>query len=129
MGEACTSKLKPWSDNCSVHQRTLLIYGQIADPAQQAVDGQVIISTHQDILPAVSWPVCDSHFKAIVQLQPGANRLKLELISPRLPAQNGVASTHISWFHLNYLPVLSAPPLDLVILLGKDSPGHFRCSP
>ena len=113
------------SENSWVHQKILLIYGQIAEPAQQPFDGTIWVCHHQDSFPAVAWPVCDSHFKALVHLSPGPNRLRLDFVCPKL--NNG--SPHSSWININYLPYNSAPPLDLVILLGRDSKGEFDAVP
>lgn len=111
-----------------VHQKILLIYGQIADPSLQAYDGQVWVCHHQDTFPATCWPVSDSHFKALVHLQPGPNRLRLDFLTPKLPPPSGLPA-HSSWISINYLPLISSPPLDLVILLGKDSPGIYDAAP
>jgi len=111
-----------------VHQKILLVYGQVADPAQQSFDGTLWVCHHQDSFPATSWPVCDSHFKALVHLQPGPNRLRLDFVSPKVPTPNGSAA-HSSWININYLPLIASPPLDLVVLLGKDSPGTYDAVP
>ena len=112
-----------------VHQKVLLIYGQIGDPAQRAFDGTLTLSHHQDSFPPTNWPVCDSHFKALVHLTPGPNRLRLEFTSPKLAARDSSSVPHASSILVNYLPVVSAPPLQLVILLAKDSPGTFDAVP
>lgn len=83
---------------------------------------------HQDSFPATAWPVSDSHFKALIHLQPGPNRLRFDFVSPKVQAPNGAAA-HSSWFNLNYLPLTSSPPLDLVVLLGKDSKGEYDVIP
>ncbi|KAI9728419.1 MAG: hypothetical protein M1828_003819 [Chrysothrix sp. TS-e1954] len=116
------------SENSWVHQKVLLIYGQIADPSQQAFDGSVWVCHHQDSFPATVWPVSDSHFKALVHLQPGPNRLRLDFVSPKVPTPNGSAA-HSSWININYLPLISSPPLELVIMLARDSPGTFDAVP
>lgn len=63
-----------------------------------------------------------------MHLQPGPNRIRLDFVSPRLPTSNGAAA-HSSWININYLPLISSPPLDLVILLGRDSTGTFDAVP
>lgn len=124
-----TSPLAPHilsvSDGSWVHQKILLIYGQI-DP-QQPMDGQVTVCHHQDTFPPTTWPVCDSHFKALVHLQPGPNRLRLDFLPPRRPSQP--ATPHSSWININYLPLVSSPPLQLAILVAKDSPKTFDAVP
>ncbi|MCJ1420463.1 hypothetical protein MMC32_006820 [Xylographa parallela] len=115
------------SDNSWVHQKVLLIYGHTGDPAQRAFDGTLTITHHQDNFPQTSWPVGDCHFKALVHLSPGPNRLRLDFVSPKL--RDSTNTTHSSTILINYLPMVSAPPLQLVILLGKDSPGTYDAVP
>lgn len=79
-----------------------------------------------DNFPPTTWPVCDSHFKALVYLQPGPNRLRLDFTSPRLQIPN---SAHSSWININYLPQNTSPPLQLCILVAKDSPQTFDAVP
>ncbi|KAM0717589.1 hypothetical protein Q7P37_007441 [Cladosporium fusiforme] len=114
------------SDGSWVHQKVLLIFGQCADPAQP-LDGQLTISHHQDSFPAQQWPVSDSHFKALVYLQPGPNKLRLDFTSPKLPSNAGPA--HTSWISINFLPLISSPPLQLCILVAKDSPETYDAVP
>ncbi|KAI4127412.1 MAG: hypothetical protein LQ347_004611 [Umbilicaria vellea] len=116
------------SDNSWVHQKVLLIYGQIGDPAEKALDGTLTVSHNQDCFPTTNWPVCDSYFKALVYLSPGPNRLRLDLNSPKLVTRNS-SPAHSSWININFLPLVNSPPLQLVVLLGKDSPGTFDTVP
>ena len=110
-----------------MHQKVLLIAGTIADPQQQPFDGNLWVCHHQDTFPATAWPVSDSHFKALVHLLPGPNRIRLDFVCPKIQNPNG--SPHSSWININYLPYASAPPLDLVILLGRDSKGEYDAVP
>ena len=71
----------------------------------------------------------NSHFKAIVYLQPGRNRLRLDFTSPKLAAPNTSNPAHSSWIHINYLPANSCPPLQLCILVAKDSPETYDAVP
>ncbi|KAF2166295.1 hypothetical protein M409DRAFT_23485 [Zasmidium cellare ATCC 36951] len=129
---AATSPLAPRvlsiSDNSWVHQKVLLIFGQCADPAQP-IDGHVTICHHQDTFPPTSWPVCDSHFKALVHLQPGPNRLRFDFTSPKVPTPNSSIPAHSSWININFLPLNSSPPLQLCILVAKDSPETYDAVP
>ncbi|GAD99108.1 zinc metalloproteinase [Paecilomyces variotii No. 5] len=113
------------SDNSWVHQKVLLIYGQIADPRQHVLDGTLTVYHNQDTFPATSWPVSESHFKALVHLVPGPNRLRFDFSTPKLSS----GAAHSSWMSINYLPLVNTPPLDLVILMGKDSNGTFDAVP
>ncbi|KAI4278980.1 MAG: hypothetical protein LQ337_000587 [Flavoplaca oasis] len=110
------------TDNSWVNQKILLIYGQIADPSQKALDGTLTVYHHQDNFPVTMWPVSDSHFKALVHLTSGPNRLRFDFHNSSIPAQS-------SWLNINFLPVTTSPPVHLVILLGRDSPGTFDAVP
>ncbi|KAI7202212.1 hypothetical protein KC365_g18547, partial [Hortaea werneckii] len=63
------------SDGSWVHQKVLLIYGEAAD-LQRPTDGTLNVVHHCDGFPQTQWPVCDSHWKALVHLQPGPNKLR-----------------------------------------------------
>ncbi|KAL5333105.1 putative peptidase family-domain-containing protein [Aspergillus crustosus] len=117
------------SENSWVHQKVLLIYGQVGDPRQHPLDGSITINHHQDSFPQVSWPVNSSHFKALVHLVPGPNRLRLDFVSTKASSASLHHATHSSWININYLPLSTSPPLHLVILLGKDSAGTFDAVP
>ncbi|KAL2809811.1 putative peptidase family-domain-containing protein [Aspergillus granulosus] len=116
-------------ENSWVHQRVLLIYGQVGDPRQHPLDGSITVNHHQDSTPPVSWPVNSSHFKALVHLVPGPNRLRLDFVSSKSSSASLHHATHSSWINVNYLPLSNSPPLHLVILLGKDSDGTFDAVP
>ncbi len=107
----------------------LLVYGQIGEPPEKALDGTLTVCHHQDNFPATMWPVNDSHFKALVHLTPGPNRLRFDFAYQKVVSNNSSLPSHSSWININFLPLVSAPPLQLVILLGKDSPGTFDAVP
>lgn len=128
----------PWSTVCvhgtltspfQVHQKVLLVYGQIGDPRLHPLDGNVTVSHHQDTFPSLGWPVTASHFKALVHLSPGPNRLRFDFVSPKLSSGSVHPTIHSTWICINYLPLVNTPPLHLVILLGKDSDGTFDTVP
>lgn len=52
--------------------------------------------------------------------------MRLDFVSSKLSSGNSVHST---WICINYLPLVNAPPLHLVMLLGKDSDGAFDAVP
>ncbi|GIZ38269.1 hypothetical protein CKM354_000169000 [Cercospora kikuchii] len=116
------------SDGSWVHQKVLLIFGQCAEPSQP-IDGTLTVCHHNDNFPPISWPVCDSHFKALVHLQPGPNRLRLDFTSPKLPSTNSSIPAHSSWININFLPLNAAPPIQLCILVAKDSPETYDAVP
>ena len=117
------------SDNSWVHQKILLVYGVVGEPEEKLMDGTVTVCHHQDNFPATAWPVCDSHFKTLVHLTPGPNRLRFDFSSPKVSAAHPSLPTHCCWITVNYLPMTSSPPLQLAIILGKDSPGVFDAVP
>lgn len=112
-----------------VHQKVLLVYGQIGDPSEKTFDGNLTVCHHQDSFPATIWPVSDSHFKALVHLTPGPNRLRFDFTSPKVSPNNSSLPAHSSWININFLPLINSPPLQLVILLGKDSQATFDAVP
>ncbi|KAJ5827092.1 Mannose-binding lectin [Penicillium robsamsonii] len=117
------------ADNSWVNQKVLLVYGQIGDPRQHPLDGNVTVYHHQDNFPSTGWPVTASHFKALVHLVPGPNRLRFDFVSPKLSTGSTHPAIHSSWICINYLPLVNNPPLQLVILLGKDSDGTYDAVP
>ncbi|KAI9676914.1 MAG: hypothetical protein M1817_006753 [Caeruleum heppii] len=117
------------TDNSWVHQKILLIYGHTGDPAQQPLDGNLTVYHHQDSFPPTNWPVCESQFKALVYLSPGPNRIRLDVASPKLPSNSSSNPAHSSCININYLPLTSSPPLQLAILVAKDSPLTFDAVP
>ncbi|KAF2399874.1 hypothetical protein EJ06DRAFT_477685 [Trichodelitschia bisporula] len=131
-------------DGYTVHQKVLLIKGQIGDPEKigelnkssnqlptpKLVDGEVLIHHHQDSFPPIRVPVVDSRFKALVHLQAGRNNLCLEFFKARASTSNlSVPEGHKNWVTYSYLPMNASPPLHLALLLAKDSPGTFDAVP
>ncbi|CAG8972904.1 hypothetical protein HYALB_00001324 [Hymenoscyphus albidus] len=117
------------TDNTWVYQKVLSIYGTIADPSTQALEGNLTVSRQDDGFPPTYWPVSDSHFKALVYLTPGPNRLRFDFTSPKLANSNTSNPIHSSYLTLHMLPPQCSPPLQLVIMLAKDSPGTFDAVP
>lgn len=103
--------------------------GVIGDPAIQTMDGNLIVSRHDDAYPATWWPVSDSQWKSVIYLMPGPNRLRFDFTSPKLANNSSSNPIHSSYHTLHYVPTLAAPPLQLVILQGRDSPGTFDAVP
>ncbi|TGO18734.1 hypothetical protein BTUL_0008g01190 [Botrytis tulipae] len=117
------------TDNTWVYQKVLSIYGTISDPSEVQIDGTLTVTRLDDGFPPTYWPVSESHFKALVYLTPGPNRLRFDFTSPKLANSNSPNPVHSSFLTLHMLPALTNPPLQLVILLGKDSPGTFDAVP
>ncbi|KAL2263118.1 hypothetical protein VTK26DRAFT_8139 [Humicola hyalothermophila] len=116
-------------DNSWAYQKVLLVHGTIGDPSHQSLDGTVTVTRLDDNFPPISWPVCHSRFKALVYLMPGANRLRFEFSSPKLANSGSSHPIHASYLTVHMIPPVGAPPLQLAILLAKDSPGTFDAVP
>lgn len=107
----------------------LLIHGTIGESGLPPVDGTVVVCRYDDTFPPISWPVCESNFKGLLYLQPGPNKFRLDFSSPKLANSSSSNPIHASHLTLHMLPTTNAPPLQLAILLGKDSPGTFDAVP
>ncbi|EQK99965.1 zinc metalloproteinase [Ophiocordyceps sinensis CO18] len=102
------------SDNSWVYQKVLLVHGTVGEPGLHPVDGTIVASRLDDNFPPVSWPVLAR---------------RLDLSSPK-PANSASANPiHASYLTVHMLPTLNAPPLQLAILLGRDSPATFDAVP
>lgn len=107
----------------------LLVYGTIGETNQHSIDGTITVTRLDDSFPPISWPVCASHFKALVYLQPGPNKLRFDFSSPKLANSASSNPIHASYLAVHMLPSMNAPPLQLAILLAKDSPETFDSLP
>lgn len=103
----------------------LLIFGQVGEPSHKPLDGTITVNHHQGRFPSTCWPVRDSYFKALVHLEPGWNRIRLDFASPKISSGNQSISPHTTFININYLPLTHSPPLQLAIILGSDSPGTY----
>jgi len=112
-------------DGIFVYQKVILLHGTIGDPNQHSLDGNLTVTKLDDDFPPISWPVCSSHWKALVYLRPGPNKIRLEFSSPKVVNSSTSNPIHASYLTLHMIPSLNAPPLHLAIMLGKDSPGTF----
>ncbi|RYO79793.1 hypothetical protein DL764_009979 [Monosporascus ibericus] len=124
-----SASLGPYATTNPVSQKILLVSGTIGEPSQRLVDGTVTVSRLDEGFPPTSWPVCDSHFKALVYLTPGANRLRFDFSSPKLSNSGTSNPIHSSYLTVHMVPPINSPPLQLAILLAKDSPGFFDAVP
>ncbi|CEJ93397.1 hypothetical protein VHEMI08988 [[Torrubiella] hemipterigena] len=116
------------NENSWVYQRVILLYGKIGDNLPCPIDGTITVSRFDDSVPPTTWPVCESNFKVLVYLQPGPNKIRFDFSNPKL-ANASTTHVHSSYLTLHMVPQLSAPPLDLAILIGKDSPGLYDSTP
>lgn len=125
-------KITSVTDGSVVHAKVIVISGEINEPQLRPMDGNLTVHHDKEgqSFPPTNWPVSDSYFKALIYLSPGWNKLRFEFTSPKLSSSsNSGPSAHCSHIMLNYLPLASAPPLQLVILVGKDSPCTFDATP
>ncbi|KAJ4291540.1 hypothetical protein N0V88_006137 [Collariella sp. IMI 366227] len=111
------------------YQKVLFVQGTIGDPSHHSLDGTLTVSRLDDNFPSMSWPVCESRFKALVYLMPGANRLRFDFSSPKLANSGSSNPIHASYLTVHMIPPVGAPPLQLAILLAKDSPATFDAVP
>ncbi|TPX09563.1 uncharacterized protein E0L32_009164, partial [Thyridium curvatum] len=116
-------------DGSWVYQKVLLVHGTIGDPTLQSLDGNLTVSRLDDGFPPTSWPVSQSHFKALVYMMPGPNRVRFDFSSPKLANSGTSNPIHTSYLTIHMLPPTNAPPLQLAILMAKDSPGTFDAVP
>jgi hypothetical protein len=112
-----------------VHQQVLLIFGQVGEAHSKPLDGTLTVNHHQGRFPSTCWPVHDSYFKALVHLEPGCNKLRLDFSSPKVSSPSTSVPAHASFININYLPLSHSPPLQLAIILGHDSPGTYDAPP
>ncbi|KAK5294265.1 hypothetical protein LTR99_009663 [Exophiala xenobiotica] len=130
---AYAPKITSILDNSVVYQKVVSVSGEIGDPNMKALDGNLTVHHDKDgqAFQPTNWPVSESYFKALVYLSPGWNKIRFDFTSPKLSSISSASAPtpHSSYIMLNYLPLNSAPPLQLVILAGKDSPCTFDAVP
>ncbi|OAR05887.1 hypothetical protein LLEC1_05431 [Akanthomyces lecanii] len=119
------------NENSWVYQKTVLLYGTIGDSATTTtpMDGTITVSRLDDDNQPISWPVCDSHFKVMAYLQPGPNKLRFDFASPRLANSTSSNPIHSSHLTIHMIPSTGSPPLQLAIVLAKDSPATYPAAP
>lgn len=89
------------------------------------MDGTITVSRLDDNIPPISWPACDSHFKVMAYLQPGPNKLRFDFASPKLANSSSSNPIHSSHLTIHMIPSMGSPPLQLAIVLAKDSPATY----
>ncbi|KAI0799315.1 metallopeptidase [Xylaria sp. FL0064] len=106
-------------DKSTVYQKVLLVTGVIGHNPHPQIDGTLVVSRPDKAFPPTTWPVYGSQFKALVYLFPGPNTLCFEYQKP------GSSTPHRSSILLYMFDPKNAPPLQLAILVAKDSPCTF----
>ena len=108
-------------DGEEVYQRCVLVTGKCRNAPE---DGHVAVSTLTEggktIFPDQQWPMYQGHFKALLLLSPGNNKIILRA------AHDSHTTLTLT---LRYIPLLQTPPLHLAILVAKDSPLLVDCPP
>lgn len=117
------------ADKSWVYQKVLLVTGTIGEPGQFSINGTLTVSRSDDAFPSAQWPVHDSQFKALVYMLPGPNRLRFDFSSPKLANSGSSNPIHASHLTIHMIPPTQNPPLQLAIVLAKDSPGTFDAVP
>ncbi|KAL2161860.1 hypothetical protein VTH06DRAFT_7644 [Thermothelomyces fergusii] len=108
-----------------VYQRCILVSGKCStSQALEQDEGYIRVETNDDsdqaLFPEQRWPMCRGHFKALVLLSPGINRIIIT---------SGEDSPCRLELSVRYVPLLQTPPLHLAILIAKDSPLLIDCPP
>ncbi|KAI0198629.1 metallopeptidase [Astrocystis sublimbata] len=107
----------------TVHQKILLVKGLIGRDPHPQIEGAVSIFRPDKTFPSVMWPVQGARFKALLYLSPGPNTFCLEYRKP------GARMVHHSSLTLYMFDPKNAPPLQLAILVAKDSPFAIEQAP
>ncbi|KAK7992391.1 hypothetical protein PG988_001185 [Apiospora saccharicola] len=112
-------------NNETVHQRCLLVTGTCDDANNNKSGGEDFVAvTIRDAFSKASepqnWPVAGNAFRCLLMLQPGPNTVDFKLYG------SVAASARLT---VNYQPLLQLPPLNLAILVAKDSPLMIDCPP
>jgi hypothetical protein len=121
--------VSPYAPRIASVQDGAWVYGTIGDSGAQNVEGNLTVCRADDEFPPINWPVFGSNFKALVYLNPGPNKLRFDFSSPRLPNSNLSNNIHTTHITVHMMPITNSPPLQLAILLAKDSPETFDSTP
>ncbi|KAK4450854.1 metallopeptidase [Podospora aff. communis PSN243] len=106
-------------DGEDIYQRCLLLTGHCTDaPEYTHLTITTLTDSNKTIFPDQQWPMHHGHFKALVLLNPGNNKITLH-------TSNNDPLT----LTLRHIPLLQTPPLHLAILIAKDSPLLIDCPP
>ncbi|KAH8157153.1 hypothetical protein CIB48_g11093 [Xylaria polymorpha] len=103
-------------DKSTVYQKVLLVTGVIGQDPHPQIDGTVLVYRPDKAFPSTSWPVQGARFKALIYLFPGPNTICFEY------RRSGTIVTHRSSIVLYMFDPKNAPPLQLAIVVAKDSP-------
>ncbi|KAI1117764.1 metallopeptidase [Nemania sp. NC0429] len=111
-------------DRSTVYQKVLLVTGVIGQDPHPQIDGTVYVRRPDMAFPPTVWPVSGARFKALIYLFPGPNTVCFEYQKP------GTTVAHRLSILLYMFDPKNAPPLQLSILVAKDSPhAAIDCAP
>ncbi|KAI1438137.1 metallopeptidase [Xylaria sp. CBS 124048] len=110
-------------DKATVYQKILLVTGVIGQNPEPQIDGLLYVHRRDRAFPSVFWPISAGQFKALVYLLPGPNAITFSYQKP------GSSEAHTSTIIIYMFCPMNAPPLELAILVAKDSPRTFGCTP
>ncbi|KAJ8128872.1 hypothetical protein O1611_g4761 [Lasiodiplodia mahajangana] len=103
-------------EKSTVYQKVLLVTGIIGQDPHPQIDGSVVVQRPDKAFPPTIWQVYGARFKALIYLFPGPNTIWFEYRRPNS------TSVHRSSILLYMFDPKNAPPLQLTILVAKDSP-------
>ncbi|OMJ09173.1 putative zinc metalloproteinase, partial [Smittium culicis] len=106
------------NENQLVHQRFIIIHGSIVNNPHK--NGKV--SVLHPYFPTMVYDVVEGFFKAIVELEGGENNITFVFNNEKTPETSENLCIRMK-------PNLEAPPLNLVMVIGKDSIGKFDFDP
>lgn len=112
-----------------VFQQAILLTGRVGDDNNNTRSGTLVVYHTPDFLPPLSSRVVESQFKQMIRLRPGANYIRL-VYYPDARSSTGSASSsaHSTRIIITCIPT-SAPPLELAILVGRDSTETYDAVP
>ncbi|KAJ1943010.1 hypothetical protein EC988_006344, partial [Linderina pennispora] len=102
-----------------VHQRFLIVYGQVPGLRTSSEDKIVV---HHPYFPPLTFPAIDGFFKVLVELENGDNNLRFDYRQGGEIASQGTLC-------IKMMPYLDKPPLNLAVIVGRDSQGMFDAPP
>ncbi|KAJ2257784.1 hypothetical protein GGI13_000798 [Coemansia sp. RSA 455] len=106
------------SNNETVHQRFLIVYGQV--PGIKGDKDRIVV--RHPYFPPLTFPAIDGYFKILVELENGDNGLKFEYLQGDAVVGQGELTIKME-------PYTDKPPLILAVVIGSDSKGVFDSPP
>lgn len=105
-------------DSELVHQRFLIVYGQV--PGIKGPQDRIV--ARHSYFPPLTFPAIDGFFKVMVELENGDNLIRFDYLQGDSVVRQGELSIKMS-------PDMDKPPLLLAVIMGRDSQGIFDAPP